>query len=166
MRLAKIAMAKYKFILDRQERKDGTNTVMLSFRHGNFRKQVSLGIKIRPENWNDGTSQVLPSEKNYRHFNYLLANFSNIIDGVLLRHYCMRSDGPEIFKEIESAVFPEKIERDQQLQSQSETLLDLFDRFASLKWKNSVKLPPGRPNKLPPGKSFKLPPSRSIKLTP
>ena len=35
-----------------------------------------------------------------------------------------------------------------------------------LKWKNSVKLPPGRPNKLPPGKSFKLPPSRSIKLTP
>ena len=126
-------MAKYKFILDRQERKDGTNTVMLSFRHGNFRRQVSLGIKIRPENWNDGTSQVLPTEKNYRHFNYLLANFSNIIDGVLLRHYCKRSDGPEIFKEIESAVFPEKTERDQQLQSQSETLLDLFDRFASLK---------------------------------
>ncbi|MDE7463313.1 MAG: hypothetical protein K2M88_09155, partial [Muribaculaceae bacterium] len=26
-------------------------------------------------------------------------------------------------------------------------------------WKNSVKLPPGRPNKLPPGKSFKLPPA-------
>ncbi len=94
-------MAKLKFILDTRERKKGTSPVMLFFRHGNFRKQASLGITVHPENWDDETGQVSNKEKNHRHINQRLTFFRTAAEGVLLRHYGLNSDGATMYADEE-----------------------------------------------------------------
>ncbi len=84
-------MAKIKFVLDKQVRKDGTNIVMLSFIHKGFRKQATLGVKVSPENWDAEKCLVSTKEKNHRHINQRLQFFRYASEGVILRHYGLKA---------------------------------------------------------------------------
>lgn len=132
-------MAKIKFILDKQVRRDGTNTVMLFFRHGGFRKQATLGIKVHPENWDAETCLVSAKEKNHRHINQRLQFFRSAAEGVMLRHYGLNSDGATMYADIEAALFPEKAEVKQEVKNAANTLLEVAKRFTELK-KPSTRL--------------------------
>lgn len=133
-------MAKIKFVLDKQARKDGTNIVMLSFIHKGYRKQATLGIKVRPENWDAASSLVTSKEKNYRHINQRLQLLRSSAEGVLLRHYGLNSDGATIFADIEAILFPGKVEeREAEVQQAEEEanaangLLAVANRLAAMK---------------------------------
>lgn len=132
-------MAKIKFVLDKQERKDGTNIVMLSFIHKGFRKQATLGIKVHPENWDASNCVVTDAEKNHRHINQRLQFFRTSADGVLLRHYGLNSDGAKIYSDIEAALFPEKVEEKLEEKKIANTLLEVASRLTAMK-KESTRL--------------------------
>ena len=132
-------MAKIKFILDKQERKDGTNIVMLSFIHKGFRKQATLGIKVHPENWDAENCLVTPQEKNHRHINQRLRVFRSTAEGVLLRHYGLNSDGATMYADLEAALFPEKVEEKKEETRAANTLSEVARRFTELK-KPSTRL--------------------------
>lgn len=139
-------MAKIKFILDKQARKDGTNIVMLSFIHKGYRKQATLGIKVHPENWEAESVSVSTKEKNHRHINQRLQFFRSSAEGVLLRHYGLQSDGATIYADLEAALFPDKVEEKQEAKIQSakeaekkESLLSVAKRLAAMK-KQSTRL--------------------------
>lgn len=132
-------MAKIKFILDKQVRKDGTNIVMLSFIHKGFRKQAALGVKVHPENWDAETGLVTANEKNHRHINQRLQFFRSASEGVILRHYGLNSDGATIYADLEAALFPEKAEEKQKLVKAANTLLEVARRCTELK-KPSTRL--------------------------
>lgn len=132
-------MAKIKFVLDKQVRKDGTNIVMLSFIHKGFRKQATLGIKVHPENWDAETCLVTSKEKNHRHINQRLQFFRLASEGVILRHYGLNSDGATIYADLEAALFPEKAEEKQEEAKAANTLLEVARRCTELK-KPSTRL--------------------------
>jgi len=132
-------MAKIKFILDKQVRKDGINMVMLSFIHKGFRKQATLGIKVHPENWDAETCLVTPNEKNHRHINQRLQFFRSASEGVILRHYGLNSDGATIFADLEAVLFPERAEEKQEEVKAAKTLLEVARRCTELK-KPSTRL--------------------------
>lgn len=132
-------MAKIKFVLDKQVRKDGTNVVMLSFIHKGFRKQATLGIKVHPENWDAETCLVTSKEKNHRHINQRLQFFRSASEGVILRHYGLNSDGATIYADLEAALFPEKAEEKQEEEKAANTLLAVARRCTELK-KPSTRL--------------------------
>lgn len=132
-------MAKIKFILDKQERKDGTNIVMLSFIHKGYRKQATLGIKVHPENWDVKTSLVTAKEKNHRHINQRLQFFRSVSEGVILRHYGLNSDGATIYSDLETALFPEKTEMKQEEKKKENTLSEVARRLTEMK-KPSTRL--------------------------
>lgn len=132
-------MAKIKFVLDKQVRKDGTNVVMLSFIHKGFRKQATLGIKVHPENWDAETSLVTTQEKNHRHINQRLQFFRVASEGVILRHYGLNSDGAAIYADLEAALFPEKAEEKQEEVKAANALLEVARRCTELK-KPSTRL--------------------------
>ena len=132
-------MAKIKFILDKQARKDGTNIVMLSFIHKGYRKQATLGIKVHPENWEAESGCVSAKEKDHRHINQRIQFFRSASEGVLLRHYGLNSDGATIYADIEAALFPEKAEEKQEVKRAENTLSEVAKRFTELK-KPSTRL--------------------------
>lgn len=132
-------MAKIKFVLDKQVRKDGTNIVMLSFIHKGFRKQATLGIKVHPENWDAENCLVTAKEKNHRHINQRIQFFRSASEGVLLRHYGLNSDGATIYADIEAALFPEKAEEKQEEKKAANTLSEVAKRFTAMK-KPSTRL--------------------------
>lgn len=132
-------MAKIKFVLDKQVRKDGTNIVMLSFIHKGFRKQATLGIKVSPENWDAENCLVSTKEKNHRHINQRLQFFRSASEGVILRHYGLNSDGATIYADLEAALFPEKAEEKKEEKKVANTLIEVAKRFTELK-KPSTRL--------------------------
>lgn len=132
-------MAKIKFVLDKQVRKDGTNIVMLSFIHKGFRKQATLGIKVSPENWDAEKCLVSTKEKNHRHINQRLQFFRSASEGVILRHYGLNSDGATIYADLEAALFPEKAEEKKEEKKAANTLIEVARRFTELK-KPSTRL--------------------------
>jgi len=138
-------MAKIKFVLDKQERKDGTNIVMLSFIHKGYRKQATLGVKVHPENWDAENYLVTAGEKNQRHINQRLQFFRYASEAVLLRHYGLGSDGATIYADIETALFPEKAEKKTEEKKADNTLLAVARRLAELK-KPSTRLT-GKPKR-------------------
>ena len=132
-------MAKIKFVLDKQKRKDGTNIVMLFFRHGEFRKQATLGIKVHPDNWDAEKGLITDREKNSRQLNQRLQYYRSAVDIVLLRHTGLNSDGPTMYADIEAALFPEKAEKKVEAEKAANTLLEVAKRFTALK-KESTRL--------------------------
>lgn len=126
-------MAKIKFVLDKQVRKDGTNIIMLSFIHKGFRKQATLGIKVHPENWDVEKSLVISNEKNHRHINQRLQYFRSVAEGVFLRHYGLNSDGATIYSDLEAALFPEKAEEKKEEKKAANTLPEVARRFTEIK---------------------------------
>lgn len=132
-------MAKIKFILDNQERKDGTNIVMLYFFHKRYRKQATLGVKVHPENWDAENGLVTDGEKNFRQLNQRLQYFRSVIDIVMLRHTGLNSDGATLFADLEAALFPDKAEERQEEEKANNTLLAVAKRFTELK-KPSTRL--------------------------
>lgn len=132
-------MAKIKFILDKQVRKDGSNIVMLSFIHKGFRKQATLGIKVHPENWDTEKCLVTTKEKNHRHINQRLQYLRSAAECVILRHYGLNSDGCAIYSDIEAVLFPEKVEEKKEEARATNTLSEVARRFTELK-KPSTRL--------------------------
>lgn len=132
-------MAKIKFVLDKQKRKDGTNIVMLFFRHGEFRKQATLGIKVHPDNWDAEKGLITDREKNSRQLNQRLQYYRSAGDIVLLRHTGLNSDGPTMYADIEAALFPKKAEKKVEAEKTANTLLEVAKRFTTLK-KESTRL--------------------------
>lgn len=132
-------MAKIKFVLDNQVRKDGTNIVMLYFFHRRYRKQASLGVKVHPENWDVENGLVTDRERNYRHLNQRLQYFRSVIDVVMLRHTGLNSDGATLYSDIEAALFPDKAEEKKEEEAAVNTLLEVAKRFTALK-KESTRL--------------------------
>lgn len=139
-------MAKIKFVLDKQKRKDGTNIVMLFFRHGVYRKQATLGIKVHPENWDAEKGLVTDREKNSRQLNQRLQYYRSAVDLVMLRHTGLHSDGPTMYADIEATLFPEKAEEKIEAEKAaieeekaSNTLLEVAKRFTAMK-KESTRL--------------------------
>lgn len=132
-------MAKIKFVLDKQKRKDGSNIVMVSFIHKGFRKQATLGIKVHPENWDASNCVVSDAEKNHRHINQRLQFFRTSAEGVLLRHYGLNSDGATIYSDIEATLFPEKAEEKVEEKKISNSLSEVARRFTEMK-KPSTRL--------------------------
>ncbi len=132
-------MAKIKFVLDKQKRKDGTNIVMLFFRHGEFRKQATLGIKVHPDNWDAEKGLITDREKKFRQLNQRLQYYRSAVDIVLLRHTGLNSDGPTMYADIEAALFPDKAEEKKEEEAAANTLSEVAKRFTALK-KESTRL--------------------------
>ncbi len=132
-------MATIKFTTERRLNADGTASVVVKFNHNYFRKQIHLGIKVNPKNWDEQATKVSTKEKNYRNINQQLQFFQASLDGILLRHIADNADGVTIFSEIEAVLCPEKVSKREIEEKNSTLLTEVMRRFAAQK-KQSTRL--------------------------
>lgn len=111
---------------------------MFSFTHKRFRKQIYLGVDLRPDQWNAETGKV-GKHPSYRVLNQRIQIFSTAAEDVLLRHVGKNTDGETIFNEIEAALFPERAAQQAEEEEASNTLLAVAQRFTEMK-KPSTRL--------------------------
>ena len=131
-------MAKFTITLHPRPKKDGTCALMFAFTHKRFRKQIYLGVDLRPEQWNAEAGKVA-KHPNYRVLNQRIQIFSTAAEDVLLRHVSDKADGETIFAEIEAALFPEKAAKEAEEEAANNTLLAVAQRFTEMK-KQSTRL--------------------------
>lgn len=131
-------MAKFTITLHHRPKKDGTVALMFSFTHKRFRKQIYLGLDLRPEQWNADAAKVV-KHTHYRNLNQRIQVFSTAAEDVLLRYVGSDADGETIFNDLEMALFPEKAAKQAEEEAAANTLLEVARRFTELK-KPSTRL--------------------------
>lgn len=132
-------MAKYNFILDPRIKKDGTNSVMLSFIHKRYRRKVNLGICVDASLWVEEVGAVSKQHPGSKIINQRMRLFKAAADSVILRHLHSDVDGETIFNQIVGALFPDRVEKQEAEEADSNTLLSVAKRFTEMK-KPSTRL--------------------------
>lgn len=116
-------------------KKDGTAAVILKFNHKFFRKKINLGVAVTPAHWNAKTSSVNNKHPQYRQINQKLHEVTAAVNGVIVSHIADDIEGEDMIAEIESALFPEREEK----QVIVNTVSEVAKRFTALK-KPSTRL--------------------------
>ena len=131
-------MAKFTINLHPRPKKDGTCALMFSFRHKQFRKQIYLGLDLRPEQWDSNLGKVV-KHPHYRALNLRVLGVNSTAEEVLLRYVGRDVEGETIFNEIEAALYPEKAAQEAEEEKTSNSLLNVANRLAAMK-KQSTRL--------------------------
>ncbi len=132
-------MAKFAINLHPRPKKDGTCALMFSFRHKQFRKQIYLGLDLRPEQWDSEGNKVV-KHPHYRALNVRVQSFSTTAEEVLLRYVGKNVEGETIFNEIEQALYPDKATKEAEAEAKAAEeaaaangLLVVANRLAAMK---------------------------------
>lgn len=131
-------MAKFTITLHPRPKKDGTCALMFSFTHKRFRKQIYLGLDLRPDQW-DAENEKIVKHPHYRVLNQRVKLYSTAAEDVLLKFVGSNADGEKIFTEIELALFPEKATQKAEEEAAQKTIIEVFKRVAAMK-KESTRL--------------------------